>query len=83
MANNLAKIRGKHQMTQKDLAEKLEISTQGLCFSEKGKVSVKVAEKTAEILNENVFDILGSDALVLLPKNKQDKDILIKMIKEL
>ena len=81
--NNLTKIRGKHQITLTELASKLGITKQALSLNEKNKLSVKVAVKVAEILNENVFEILGADALVLLPLTEKDKEILIKMIKEL
>lgn len=81
--NNLAKFRGKHQMTLTELAEKLGITKQALSLNEKNKISVKVAIKVANILHENVFEILGSDALVLLPLTEEDKETIIKMIREL
>ena len=83
MGNNLAKIRGKHQMTQKELAEKMGITKQGLSLNEQDKLSLKMATKAAEILDENLFEILGSDVLVAIPKTEQDKKIVIDMIKEL
>ncbi len=83
MANNIAKIRGRHQMSQTELAEKMGMTKQGVSFNETVKASPKTVLRVAEILNENVFDILGSDALVLLPKTEEDKRILIKMIEEL
>lgn len=81
--NNLAKIRGKHQITQTELAEKIGVTKQGLCFNEKGKCSVAVAEKAAEALNENIFEILGADSFVILPKTDEDKTILINIIRGL
>ena len=81
--NNLTKIRGKHQITLTELAEKVGITKQALSLNEKNKLSLKVALKVENILGENVFDLLGSDALVMLPRNEEEKAILIKMIKEL
>lgn len=81
--NNLAKIRGEHRISQTELAEKIGVTKQGLCFNEKTKCSIQVALKAAEILGENVFDILGTDALVLEPKTEKDKEVLIKIIKGL
>lgn len=81
--NNLAKIRGEHRITQTDLAEKIGVTKQGLCFNEKGKCSVQIATKVAEILNENVFRVLGTDALVLEPKTEEDKEVLINIIRGL
>lgn len=83
MGNNLTRIRGKHQITQTELAEKIGVTKQGLCFNEKGKCSVTIAEKVADYLGENVFNVLGTDALVTLPKTAEDKAILIKIIEEL
>ena len=83
MGNNLAKIRGQHRISQTALAEKIGVTKQGLCFNEKGKCSVQMAEKVAEELHENVFYVLGADAFVIEPKTEEDKEILIKIIKEL
>lgn len=83
MGNNLAKIRGRHQISQTELAAKIGVTKQGLCFNEKGKCSIQMAEKVAEVLHENVFEILGTDAFVAEPKTAQDKEILIKIIREL
>lgn len=83
MGNNLAKIRGLHRISQTDLAESIGVTKQGLCFNEKGKCSVQMAEKVAKKLNENVFYVLGTDAFVIEPKTEEDKETLIKIIKEL
>ena len=80
MSNNLARIRGKHQMTQTELAEKIGVTKQGLCFNEKKICSIKMARKVAEVLNENVFDILGTDVFLIEPKTDEDKTRLIKLI---
>lgn len=83
MGNNLAKIRGKHQITQTELAKKIGVTKQGLCFNEKGKCSVAIAEKVANYLGENIFSVLGTDSLVTLPLTAEDKAILIGIIEEL
>lgn len=83
MANNLAKIRGKHQISQTELAEKIGVTKQGLCFNEKGKCSIQMASKVAEVLHENVFEVLGTDAFVVEPKTEKDKEVLINLIKGL
>lgn len=83
MANNLAKIRGKHQLTQSELADKLGVSKQGLSFNECGKLSIGLAKKAAECLNEDVFELLGTDALVILPETEAQKEYLINLIKNL
>lgn len=81
--NNLEKLRGKHGLTVTELAKRIGVSKQSLSLNEKKRVNIKTAKKVAEVLNENVFDILGSDVLVLLPETEQDKEIIINMIKEL
>lgn len=83
MANNIAKLRGKHQITQQALADKIGVTKQGLSFNEVGKTNPKMAGAIAEALGENIFTVLGADALVLLPRTAEDKEILIQMIREL
>lgn len=83
MANNLAKIRGKHQLTQTELAGHLGVSKQGLCFNENGKLSVGLAKKASEYLNEDIFELLGTDVFVLLPETESQKEYLINLIKNL
>lgn len=83
MANNLAKIRGKHQLTQTELASHLGVSKQGLCFNENGKLSIGLAKKASEYLNEDIFELLGTDVFVLLPKTESQKEYLINLIKNL
>lgn len=83
MANNITKLRGKHQIAQNQLAEKIGVTKQCLCKSEQFKTSLKLAKKIANELDENVFDVLGSDALVILPTTKYEKNVLISMIEAL
>lgn len=83
MANNLAKIRGKHQLTQTQLAEALGVTKQGICFNEVGKLSVGLAKKASAYLNEDVFELLGTDVLVLVPETEAQKEYLINLIKKL
>ena len=82
MSNNLAKIRGKYQLTQEELANKVGVTKQGLCFNENGKLSIKLAAAVAETLNENIFDILGTDVFVVLPKTEADKEAFKKAVAE-
>lgn len=83
MANNLEKIRGKYGMSQGELAKKIGVTRQGIFYSEQNKISMSLAKKIADVLGENVFNILGTDALVALPETEEDKEILIEMIKGL
>ena len=83
MANNLAFLRIKHGLTQKEFGEKVGMATHAVGYSENHRCSVELAEKTAITLGVNIFEILGSDVLRVLPKTEEDKAILIKMIKEL
>ena len=83
MANNLAKIRGKHQLTQTQLAEALGVTKQGVCFNETGKLSLGLARKVSEYLGEDVFELLGDDVLVILPETESQKNYLINLIKDL
>ena len=80
MPNNIAKIRGKHQITQQELAKRLGITKQCLCYTEKTKCSLKVAKKIAMELNENVIDLLGEDALLVKPETEEDVNRLISIV---
>ena len=81
--NNLKKIRGKHELSLAQLSKALGMTKEGLRHNEDKTLSVKTALKAAEYLGENVFEILGSDVLTLIPFEEEDKEIVIKMIKEL
>ena len=83
MANNLARYRGKHNLTQEQLGEQLGISKAGVCHLEKNNIASRTAKKCAEILGENVFDVMGSDVLKIVPKTEEDKEILINVIRNL
>lgn len=83
MANNIAYYRIKHGLTQKAFGQKVGMATHAVGYAEHHRCGVKLAQKTAVALGENVFDILGSDVLRVLPKTEEEKEIVIKMIKEL
>ena len=46
-------------------------------------VDIKTAQKAAEILKVNVFSLLGTDALRIVPLTEEDKNALIEVIKGL
>ena len=81
--NNLRKIRGKHQIGLEELAGKMGVTKQILCLSEKRRISARTATKAAEALEENVFDILGSDVFVVMPKTEEDVKIIKAVLDEL
>ncbi len=83
MGNNLAKIRGKHQITQTQLANALGVTKQGICYNETGKLSPGLAKKAAEYLHEDVIELLGTDVFIVVPKTKEQKEYLINLIKSL
>ena len=83
MGNNLAKLRGKHQISQTALANQIGVTKQALCFAEKGNCSFTMAKKVSDALDENIFDVLGTDALTCLPRNEQEKEKLIEMIQNI
>ena len=81
--NNLAKLRGKHGLKQKELGTKLKVSKEAVSYMEKHRIGQRSAKKCADLLQENVFEIMGADVLKILPKTEEDKEILIRIIKEL
>ena len=83
MANNIAFLRAKHGLTQKAFAEKVGMHTHAVGYAENHHCSAKLARDTAAVLGENVFEVLGSDVLKILPRTEEDKEILIKMIRGL
>lgn len=83
MANNLAFYRAKAGLNQRELGEKIGLGDASISFFEHSTLSVKNAEKLAKVLNVNIIALLGSDVLRVLPKNEEEKQILIDIIKEL
>lgn len=87
MANNLRLYRLKHNMTLSQLSGIITGSTKqhNVIFKhETGKITTaKAAFKYSEALNENVFDILGDDVLLILPKTQEEKDKLLKIVENL
>ena len=83
MGNKIAFLRIEHDMTQKALATKAGVAIHALGYAENHTCGVDMGTKIAESLGENVFNVMGSDVLKILPKTDEDKEILIKVIKEL
>ena len=81
--NNIAFYRAKHGLTQKEFGEMVSMHVHAVGYAEHHTCSVKLAKQTAEILGENIFDIMGTDILKVLPKTEEEKQIIINMIKEL
>ncbi len=81
MANNIAQIRGKHQISQTGLAKAIGVTKQCLSLAENDKCSVSLAKKISSYLNEDVIDILGSDVFVVAPKTDAEKEKFIEIIK--
>ncbi len=81
--NNIAFYRTKHGLTQKEFGEMVGMHVHAVGYAEHHACSVKLAKQTAEILRENIFDIMGTDILKVLPKTEEEKQIIINMIKEL
>lgn len=78
--NNLEKIRAIHGLTQAELGAKIGHTRAMISALEKGRISVRNADKIASVLNENVFDVMGSDVLKKIPTTQEDKDKLIAII---
>ena len=83
MANNLAFYRAKRGLNQRELGEKLGLTDASVSLAEHSKLPVKTALKAAEILDINVFALLGTDALRIIPLTEADKEALIEVIRGL
>jgi len=78
--NNLAIYRAKKGFNQRELGEKLGLTDASVSLAEHSKLPVKTALSAAEILDVNVFTLLGTDVLRLLPTTEEDKKALIEVI---
>ncbi len=76
VANNLKALRGKHGLSQNELAKKVGVSKQRISQAENGQLNPALAVKIADVLDENVFNVLGLSSFVVTPKTFQDKEIL-------
>ena len=87
MANNLKYYRLKHNLTLSELSEKITgaKNQHNVIFkNETGKITTaKAAYKQTNALNENVFDILGDDVLLILPSTQEEKDKFLKIVENL
>ena len=83
MANNLAFYRAKKGLNQRELGDKLGLNDATVSLAEHNKLPVKTALKCSEILDVNVFTLLGTDVLRLVPETEEDKKALIEVIKNL
>lgn len=77
--NNLRKYRAEKGLTLEELGAKIG-TTRQRAFSCEKHLSVNIAKKCAIILDENVFEILGTDVLKILPKTQEEKDSLLEAI---
>ena len=63
--NNLRKYRAAKGLTMQELAKLVGVSRTGLGLAENGHLSISLAQKCSKVLEVNVFELLGEDALVL------------------
>lgn len=78
--NNLAKIRGRYCMTQRELAEKLGVTKAGVCCMEKKHIKIEQAQKCAEVFGVSVFEILGDDVFTIKPTTEADKEYVCALL---
>lgn len=81
--NKIALLRAKHGLTQQEIADKTGMHVHAVGYAEHHVCSPKLARQLGSILDENPFEVIGSDVLKMLPQTEEDKEILIRMIKEL
>lgn len=81
--NNLKLLRGEHGITQKELAKAVGVTTQRISSAENGtSISPSLAVRIANVLDENVFTVLGTDSFVIEPKTLEDKEVLCALLRE-
>lgn len=81
--SNLTKIRGKHGLSQEELGAKIGLTRAGMSYLEKTSLNARQAIKIAEVLHENVFELLGEDILKIKPQTEEDKRYLINLIERM
>lgn len=82
MANNLKKIREERKISLEDLAKKIGTTRQNVSYYETGRMTASFAEKCAVALDVSAIDILGKDAITVSKLTPEDKEKLLKIIKE-
>lgn len=81
--NNLKKIRGVNNLSQKEMAEKLGISRQMYNNLENGKnPNSKVVSKICEEFNITPCELLGINNLKFKPENKSDFEMFIAILEK-
>lgn len=85
MANNLRYYRIKHGLSVWDLCKQVygNKNHNTIFIHEMKHLTPKAAFKYAEVLGENVFDLLGEDALALKPTTQADKERLLKIVENI
>jgi len=61
MKTKIKELRGKRNLTQEALAEKVDVTRQTILFLEKGKynLSLRLACKIAKVLNSKIEDVFS------------------------
>lgn len=84
--NNIKRYRGLAGISQKDFAEKLEMTRAGLIYIENGKIGTirkNTLNKMCDILNATPTQLLGLDNLKYLPSTIEDIDYMISLLQKL
>ena len=82
MSNNLRMFRGKLGLSQKDLAEKLDVTRITINNVENGKscFARSTIEKACNIFGCTPIDLMGEDCLKIVPENDVERLKLINLI---
>lgn len=84
--NNITKYRGLAGLSQKNLAEELNISRTGLNLMENGKIWIinkKTLMEMCDILNVTPTKLLGLENLKYEPQTLEDIDYMIDLLEKL
>ncbi|MBR3208855.1 MAG: helix-turn-helix transcriptional regulator [Bacilli bacterium] len=84
--NNVKMYRGLAGLSQKELAERVGITRQGLVFIENGRswlINRKILTKICEELNVSKPRILGLENFKYIPETKEDADYMISLMEKL
>lgn len=81
--NNIKKYRGINNMTQENLAEKMNCARSLITYwenSEYNNLKPNQAQKLSQILNCSIIELYGDDNFKIVPKNDDERLEIIKVL---
>jgi len=81
--NNLEKVRARLGITQSELAKRTGMTRAAICYIEGHPMNAHQAEVCSSVLGCNRFEVIGLDALKMVPQTAEEKRILLDLIEKI